>query len=195
MSDFKFNLSLVVASAFIFLVSFAANELIFTHSEFVRGINWIYLPAGMRLLCTLLFGGAGAIGILIASWLTCFFYFFPDDVVRSVIGGLISAGAPYLVYRLAQRVYGLRASLTNLTAKRLLVLIVIYSVASPSLHHIWFLSHGEAAGPGFLVMVTGDLVGTSVVIYTMKLLLSFLARPHGKTKQLTGQNGLDSTKS
>lgn len=166
---------MVVGSAILFLLVFVANEWLFNSAqfEFARGMNWIYLPAGMRLLCTLLFGGAGAIGILIASWITCVFYFFPDDPLRSFAGGIASAAAPYLVYKLAQHIYGLQASLANLNAKRLLLLSLAYSVASPGLHHLWLLLRGDTITSGFFVMVLGDLLGTLVVIYAMKLVLSF----------------------
>ncbi|MDB5839509.1 MAG: hypothetical protein JWQ23_1461 [Herminiimonas sp.] len=175
MSRFRLNVSMVLGSSLIFLLSFLANQWLFTSSEFIRGINWIYLPAGIRLLCTLLFGAAGAIGVMITSWITCFFYFFPDDPVRSFIGGIISAAAPYLTYRLAQYAFGLRASLTNLTTGRLLFLILLYSLASPSLHHLWFLARNDdVSAAGYCVMVIGDLLGSLMVVYTMKMLLSFL---------------------
>ncbi|GAB3544131.1 hypothetical protein GCM10027343_18850 [Noviherbaspirillum agri] len=125
----------------------------------------------------MLFGGAGAIGILIASWITCVFYFFPDDPLRSFAGGIASAAAPYLVYKLAQHLYGLQASLINLDPKRLLLLSIAYSVASPSMHHLWLLLRGDAVGAAFFVMVLGDLLGTLVVIYTMKLLLLRVPAP------------------
>ena len=65
MSTLLLQACMVAGSAVLFLVVFIANEMVFNsaHFEFVRGVNWIYLPAGMRLLCTLLFGGEGAIGI------------------------------------------------------------------------------------------------------------------------------------
>lgn len=179
MSSLRLNASMVLASAFLFLVVFLANEWFFNSAsfEFVRGVNWIYLPAGMRLLCTLLFGGAGAIGILIASWITCVFYFFPDDPLRSFAGGIASAAAPYLVYKLAQYFYGLQVSLANLDARRLLLLSLAYAIANPSLHHAWLLLRGDPVGQGFFVMVIGDLLGTLVVIYTMKLVLSLIPLP------------------
>lgn len=183
MSQFRLNLSMVVATNIMFVLMLAVNEWLFTRWEFARGINWIYLPAGMRLLCTLLFGEAGAIGLLIVSWLVCFFHFFPGDFVRSFMGGILAAAAPYLVYRIAQQVYGLRASLTNLTPKRLLICIVAYSLASPLLHHLWFFLHGDTNQimPGFLVMFIGDLMGTLIVVYTMKILLSFLPVLHANS--------------
>lgn len=171
------KLELILGSALLFLVVFLLNEWIFNSSYFevTRGINWIYLPAGMRLLCTLLFGGPGAVGVLIASWITCVFYFFPDDPIRSFAGGIASAAGPYLVYKLAQRLYGLDSNLVNLTAGRLLLLSVAYSIANPALHHAWLLFEGEATLAGFSIMVVGDLMGTLVLIYAMKALLHLFA--------------------
>jgi hypothetical protein len=168
----------VLGTVIVFIFSLWANEEIFTHSQFVRGVNWIYLPAGIRLLSTLLLGADGALGLLIASWIVNFAYFFPHDIVRSIAGGLIATAAPYGVYRLARERWGLQASLTNLTAGRLLVLTVAYAIASPLLHHIWFALSGDTHNlvERFLAMVVGDLTGTLIVIYTLKGVLTLLPR-------------------
>ncbi|MEC5213642.1 hypothetical protein RCH06_002195 [Polaromonas sp. CG_9.5] len=164
---------MVIATMVLFVVTLAINEWLFTRFEFARGINWIYLPAGVRLLSTLLFAEAGAAGLLLVSWLVCFFYFFPDDMVRSFVGGILATAAPYLTYRVAQYKYGLHTSLTNLTPKRLLILSVAYSLASPLLHHLWFALQGQhGIVQGFLTMFVGDLTGTLLVIYTVKMALS-----------------------
>jgi hypothetical protein len=176
MSNARLQFIMVIGTMVAFLLTLVANEWLFTRFEFAKGINWVYLPAGVRLLCTLLFGEAGAIGLLLVSWLVCFFYFFPDDYVRSFMGGILATAAPYLAYRTAQHVYGLRASLANLSPKRLLACVVGYSIASPLLHHIWFAIHGGTDNlvSGFFVMAAGDLTGSLIVIYTMKMLLSLL---------------------
>lgn len=168
----------VLGTVVAFIVSLWANQALFTHSELVRGVNWIYLPAGIRLLSTLLLGADGAIGLLIASWLVNFFYFFPNDVVRSFAGGIIATAAPYAVYRLARERWGLQASLANLTPARLLILVVAYALASPLLHHIWFVLRGDThnIAERFVVMLVGDLTGTLVVIYTLKGVLALLPR-------------------
>jgi hypothetical protein len=78
---------------------------------------------------------------------------------------------------MARREYGLAASLTNLTPRRLLLCAAACSVASPTLHHIWFALHGDSQLlPGFLVMCIGDFVGTLVVLYTAKALLALAGR-------------------
>ena len=177
MSQTLFQLLLVLATVILFCLAFALNEWLLRPLEYTPGINWIYLPAGMRLLCTLLFGSAGAIGLLIASWLVSF-YLFPDDVLRAAVGGIIATIAPYLVYRIARRVYGLEGSLVNLTPARLLACILAYSFMSPLLHHIWFALRGDSVNlvSGFFAMFIGDLVGTLIVVYAMKGALAAVRR-------------------
>jgi hypothetical protein len=41
--------SVAVITALLFLAMLALNQWIFSELEFVRGVNWIYLPAGARL--------------------------------------------------------------------------------------------------------------------------------------------------
>jgi hypothetical protein len=180
MGSLRTQFTLVVVTIILFLAMLAVNEWLFRHLEFLPGINWVYLPAGMRLLCTLLFAEAGAIGLLLVSWGVSFLWFFPNDFNRAFVGGIVAALAPYLVYRGAQRIYGLGTSLANLTPGRLLVLSVAFAVASPLLHHIWFALDGrDDLLQGFLVMSVGDLVGTLIVIYTIKLGLLLAPRRQG----------------
>lgn len=174
MSGLRFHLFSVISTAIGFIFCLWLNEHLFAHTEYVRGINWVYLPAGIRLLSTLLLGADGAIGLLVASWIVNFCILFPDDFVRAFVGGIITAAAPYAVYRVAQRRYGLDASLANLTPKRLLILAFAYSVASPLLHHIWFALRGDTGHlvKHFFVMFVGDLTGSLIVIYALKGLLA-----------------------
>lgn len=176
---FRFHLLWLAASMVLFLLSFVLNEWLFGRAEFVRGINWIYLPAGMRLLCTLLFGGIGALGILLATGLASFLYYFPGDLGRATAGAASAAAAPYLAYLLAQYWCGLRPTLANLSARRLLCLIVLYSFINPLLFHLgsWLRGTAQDVLAGFAVMFIGDLLGSLLVMYTIKLLLGWLRPP------------------
>lgn len=168
---------LVLATMALFAATLAVNEWLFRRFEFAPGINWIYLPAGMRLLCTLLFAEAGAVGLLLVSWAVSFFLFFPHDFQRAFMGGILATLAPWLVYRGARRAWGLQSSLANLTPGRLLLLCVAYSFASPLLHHVWFALRGQDdLLAGFVAMFVGDLAGTLIVIYAVKGLLALLPR-------------------
>ncbi|RJG21295.1 hypothetical protein [Massilia cavernae] len=170
--------SMVLVTIVLFCSALAVNELLFARLEFAHGINWIYLPAGMRLLCILLFAEAGAVGLLLVSWAVCFLYFFPDDFMRAFVGGIVAAAAPYMAYRLVQSPHGARTSLSDLTPGKLLAYAVVFSIASPLLHHLWFAVQGQDnLLSGFGVMAAGDLAGTLIVLYTAKGLVMLLA-PH-----------------
>jgi hypothetical protein len=177
LAQFRLQVVLVLATMLLFAAMLVLNELMFSRLEFTRGINYVYLPAGMRLVCTLLFGEAGAIGLLLASWAASFLVFFPGQFDRPFAGGIIAAAAPYLVYRIARAQYGLQASLANLTPWRLLVLVLAYSVASPLLHHLYFALEGQRhLLRGFMAMFLGDLNGTLIVIYGLKAVLALSPR-------------------
>lgn len=177
LAQFRLQALLVLATMLLFAAMLALNEWMFRQLEFTRGINYVYLPAGMRLVCTLLFGEAGAIGLLLASWTAGFLVFFPGQIERPLVGGIITSVAPYLVYRVARAEYGLHASLANLTPRRLLVLVLAYSLASPLVHHVYFALEGQPhLLRGFVAMFIGDLNGTLIVIYGLKALLALSPR-------------------
>ena len=161
-----------------FVAMLAANEWLFTRLEFVPGINWIYLPAGMRLLCVLLFGNAGAhrpaAGVLAGLLLL----FFPGRLPALVHGR--HAGRRRALDRQPHRAAGVRpARFADQPVARAACWSAssLYSIASPLLHHIWFAVHGgtEDLLHGFFVMFIGDLNGTLIVVYAMKGLLAAAA--------------------
>lgn len=181
MSQLKLNTLMVAATILMFAVALAINELLFTRLEFAPGINWMYLPAGVRLLCTLLFAEAGAVGLLLVSWGVCFFYFFPNDPIRSFMGGILASISPYLVYLGMRRWFGLQAALTNLTPAKLVACALAFSLASPLLHHLWFALYEtrDDLAHSFLVMAIGDFCGTITVLYVAKFFLGRLAPVRG----------------
>lgn len=171
--SFRMNLVMVLGTIALHGAMMALNEVFFRQTEFLKGIGWIYIPAGTRLLCTLLFGEAGVVGLLISSWIACYWYYFPGDAVRSTMGTMAGALGPYLVYLIAKKEYGLQSSLRNLTPKRLLICAVGCAIASPALHHLWFILHHDGhLLPGFLVMCFGDLAGSLIVLYVAKALIA-----------------------
>jgi hypothetical protein len=177
----------VVGSVVFYLLLARLQDWVFPNVEFMRGVGWIYLPAGARLLCPLLLGLPGAVGVLVASWCECLFHLYPDDPLRSFAGGISSALAPYLVYVFALRVLGMQASLANLTSHRLLLLVPLFGVASPLMHHLWFWLHGDKVdlAQGFAVMAAGDMLGALVVLYALKGMLALLPTPAPRRKDLS----------
>jgi hypothetical protein len=172
-SQLRLSLWMVVGTVVLHGLVMVLNEVFFRRAEFLQGIGWIYIPAGTRLLCTLLFGWAGTIGLLVTGWFACYLYYFPGDMVRATAGTIAGAIGPLLVYLIARYRFGLQSSLRNLGAQGLLLCAIACAVASPLLHHIWFaLRHEEHLFAGFLVMFVGDLAGSVIVLYAAKALLA-----------------------
>jgi hypothetical protein len=188
MSSLRLHLWSVTGTLVAFIVSLWINQEVFSHTSFVLGVNWVYLPSGIRLLSTLLVGVDGFLGLLAAGLLADFLYWFPHDPVRAVAGAVLGSLAPYLVYRLALEYYDLRASLANLTPKRLLVLAMAYSVANPLFHHLWFAMTGETVNwlESFFSMFVGDLTGALIVLYAMKGILTLLPKQPGNSRISNG---------
>ncbi|PVX79992.1 hypothetical protein [Paraburkholderia unamae] len=178
MGSLRLHVWSITGTAVAFLLSLWINQEVFTHTSFVRGVNWIYLPSGVRLLGTLLVGVDGFFGLLIAGLLVDFLYWFPHDPVRAIAGAVLGSLAPYVVYRLALEYYDLRASLTNLTPKRLLIMAIAYSVANPLFHHVWFALTGTTKDwfESFFSMFVGDLAGALIMLYAMKGILALLPK-------------------
>jgi len=170
MPSLRQNLFMILVTMIMFGAALLINELLFKQFEFAEGINWIYLPAGVRLLATLLFAEAGAVGLLLISWLYCFFLLFPHEPVRAFAGGILASAAPYLVYLGARRWLDLKGSLANLAAWQVLACAVAYSLASPFLHHVWFAIYEGRVHllNSFAVMALGDFVGTVLLLFFTK---------------------------
>ena len=160
------------------------NELLFIQFEQSNGINWVFLPAGIRLLATLLFGFAGFVGLLLAGFYLNFQHFAFTDEFRRVYGALAGAGGPYLAYLFAKHWFDLGPRLGNLTAQRLLFTGVLCGLMSPAFHHafIW-VQTGLVDWTALAAMIAGDIVGILVVLYLAKGLLS-LTDPRDVESQL-----------
>jgi hypothetical protein len=164
-AQIRVKILMVIVTMFAFLTALLVNELLFIRYEFIPGVNWIFLPGGIRVLALLLFGWAGALGLLLVSLLICYFYFFPGDVIRSIAGGVVAAIAPCIAHRIFRAIYGPEPSLTTMSFAQLAVISLLFSVASPLLHHLWFVLRGDiATWESLMAMTAGDLAGTIIVL-------------------------------
>jgi len=145
------------------------NELLFIRFEQSNGINWVFIPAGIRLLATLLFGLAGFEGLLLAGMYLNFHHFAFDSDFRAWSGAVAGALGPYLAALFARHWFDLRARLQGLTVRRLLVTAMLCGVMSPVLHHafMWVLT-GRVDWTALAAMIAGDTLGIMLVLYAAK---------------------------
>ena len=160
-----------IVSALAYASLFYVNAWLTTHLSYGLGVNWIYLPAGLRLFLTLIFGLSGALGIAIASFVICFSGQFPPELITCIGIGLISGFAPYLARLFVMSNISISSDLSNLSLQKLAICILIYAALSSGLHQWWFaVRELDEAGTlnHFLVMLTGDVLGTVAMIGLVK---------------------------
>lgn len=145
------------------------NEVAFIQLEQSNGINWVFLPAGVRLLATLLFGFSGFLGLLLASIYLNFHHFGFQDDVRAVSGAIAAAGGPYIAYLFAKHWFDLGPRLKNLTAQRLLFTGALCGLMSPVFHHAFmWVTTGLVDWTALIAMITGDIAGILIMLYIAK---------------------------
>ena len=169
----------VIISAFSYALLFYFNSWITSELVFGLGVNWIYLPAGLRLFLTLIFGLPGALGIAFASTLISYYGELSSDLTICIGTGLISGFAPYLARIFVFSNVKLDADLSNMNLQKLLLCILIYALMSASLHQYWYATVGlENTGSlnHFAVMAIGDVLGSILLITLIKASLDLIKR-------------------
>ena len=172
------SLSIMVVSALLYAVLFFANDWTTKYLEAAPGVNWIYLPAGLRLFLVLIFGLSGALGIVISSVLITLYRDLGDDYL-SIIGiGLISGLSPLLARYLTIRNLKISPDLSNLNLPIIAACIVIFALISSSLHQLWFWLMDIPSGsfPNTIVMITGDILGAVLLIALIKVCIDLYKR-------------------
>jgi len=178
-SQFLFE---VIISAALYMTFFYFNQAITAPLEEAKGINWIFLPAGIRIFITLILDYSGAIGLVIASLLINYIGFFETDFISTLGIAVICGLAPLLGRHFVIHNLKIRPDLSNISLKQLLIIIFAYSLLSSGLHQLWFMVRGLDSGSWnhFVVMFCGDVAGSilfiAVIKYGIDLVKSRLGR-------------------
>ena len=169
---------MVLVSAFFFVCFFRLNDWLFDSLEYAKGVNWVFLPAGFRVLLVLAFGIPGALGIALGTfWLDTHANVQPPSGDVMLLTCLASGFGPWLVKFWMERRGLIGQDLAKLTSARLLQFVVAYAAVNAVAHQSirWFYEQ-EPLRPWINVwpMFTGDLLGAVIVLYTFKLSLPWL---------------------
>jgi hypothetical protein len=166
-----------VVSLLAYTALFYLNDWLTGHWDYGLGVSWIYLPAGLRLLLTLIFGLSGAVGIAIASFFIFYLDGFSSELITIIGVALISGFAPYLARIFVMSNMKISPDLSDLNLPKLTACILIYALLSAGLHQCWFVMRGLEESGGldhFFVMFLGDIFGAVLLIALIKFGLDLL---------------------
>jgi len=167
---------MVLISAFLFVEFFRLNDFLFASLEHAQGINWVFLPAGFRVLLVLVLGVPGALGIATGTlWLNMDKL---DGSLPSLMAmGLASGFGPWCVKYVMEKRGLLNPELENINSACLLQFVLLYAAVNAVSHQIIFWGFSLTDSRPWVdvwPMFVGDLVGALVVLYAFKMSLPWL---------------------
>ena len=175
------RLAIIALTAISYYLLYQLNMSLFGNLNFSHRVYWIFLPSGLRLAFVLLFLADGAIGIAMASTLITYLFYFDGSYLSMVLNGSMAGLAPYLARQMAIQFWQLDRNLRNLKAVGILKLSVLFAFISALVHQLWYFWHGKTEDfiASALVMMLGDLLGTVIVLFALKIMapkLSFFKK-------------------
>ncbi len=168
-------------TALLYAALFLINDYLFSALDVSVGVNWVFLPSGVRLIAILLFEKWGALGVVLGSLMLAFHDTRLNDPLTVGVAACISGLAPLLARQICLYATELDVNLKALTAVGLMRVALIFSAVSAALHQSWYAwrGHSEQVLNSVLAMFTGDMLGALLVLYAAKVMLSLDARLRG----------------
>lgn len=144
----------------------------------IYGGHWIFLPAGIRLLLTLVFPITGPLGIGISAFLIAYFIRLPGQFITALGIGVTVGLAPYFSRIIVIRQLKILPDLSNISITKIFYCTLVFSSLSALFHHSWFV-YRDLRLPGFngfWIEFTGNTVGTFLVLSLFKIIASQFVR-------------------
>lgn len=173
--------ALTLVSAVLFVGFFRFNGWLFSNFEHSQGVNWVFLPAGFRVILVLVLGLPGAWGLMLGGW------FIDWDVIEGpspwigLMNGVAGGLTPWLVMKYLHKQQWLGEQLQTLTAVQLLNLTLMSAAASAVSHQlVWLLLDRPNLNVWVDVwpMFFGNLTGALLMLYSFKFVLDRLRVKH-----------------
>ena len=164
----------IAGVAVLWVLLFKLNGWLFFASEFGQHVNWIFLPAAVRVVAVLMFRMRGAVGLFVGALTTS----TPEPsggMFDGVLAAALSALAPLTAVYLVSRQLRISDDLQGLNFGQLAAMSCAGAALSALAHTVLFsIQAGELERLwGFFPMFIGDLLGTLIVTYTVYFALRF----------------------
>jgi hypothetical protein len=171
------KLMAVVLMAAVYVGLALGNEWMLASMEYGKGVNWVYIPAGLRLGFVLVMPWAGALAISLGSFAMALRD--PDlTPALAAFNGCVTGIAPVLARHWAVSRWGLSDDLRELNAPLLVKLCVLFGLFSSTFHQAFFAWLGREAGvfAGAIPMFVGDTLGALLCLYLIRTALNLRLR-------------------
>jgi hypothetical protein len=167
--------ALALISAVLFVGFFHVNNWVFSGLEYRDGVNWVFLPAGFRVILVLVMGLPASIGIMLGTWFIDREMITGHLATMTLLNGIVSGFTPWLVHKACENYGHMGNQLQRLTSHQLLNFTLMYAAANAIAHHVswWFFQRADVnIWVDVWPMFVGDTIGALLMLYGFKFALN-----------------------
>ena len=171
--------ALIFISLIFYWLGFQLQAQLFKFTESIPGVNWFYIPSGLRVVIILIANLYGAIGIFIATILIDILYYEDITGYLLIFTAISSAGSAYIALIFIKIWNAKLRNIDNFNYNWLLNYAIIYSIINSLMHQIswtFFKREGVNIFIDIWPMFIGDLLGAAAFLLALGLILKFKNR-------------------
>jgi len=170
-----------------FFVFFLINQSVFEIFSVSENINWIFLPAGLRLFFILVYRHRVLVGLFLGSLLASVYLTQETLSPFTLCLALASTLNPLIaLYAMEKLTTYFNLILQNLTLEAIISLAILQAFFSTTLHHLIFLGFGKTLHENFLgellTMFFGDLFGILFMLGLLTLGFKLILKSYKPTR-------------
>ena len=170
-----------------FFVFFLINQRVFEIFSVSENINWIFLPAGLRLFFILVYRHRVLVGLFLGSLLASVYLTQETLSPFTLCLALASTLNPLIaLYAMEKLTTYFNLILQNLTLEAIISLAILQAFFSTTLHHLIFLGFGKTLHENFLgellTMFFGDLFGILFMLGLLTLGFKLILKSYKPTR-------------
>jgi integral membrane sensor domain MASE1 len=181
------KLAICCASFVLFLYSFKINEVFDSITQYAVGINLVFIPAGIKLLCLLVGGEAALVGLLLSNVYASMGVWEHTSVMQMVYFAVTAVGSYYVTVLVVKRLMHIDDSLSNLHYLHIVILSAVGSILNGFVHNVVYVWQDKVKGEDFFAsataMVVGDFLGCFIVIMFFNLFIDLAIRLMGSERR------------
>lgn len=172
--EFTGNASL---TALAWVLLFEANSYAFESFELTEYVNWVFLPAALRMVSVMIAGYAGVCGLFLGALITNH-PILAVNLSEAIVLSLLSAAGPLAAFTIVVHKFGISRNLDGLKWWHLFVFAVVGSFCNviPTQGYLYSVGHVQEMYSGMGIMLVGDLVGTSALLFLASLFVKAVDR-------------------
>jgi integral membrane sensor domain MASE1 len=186
------KVAICCGSFFLFLYSFKINELFDSIAQYANGINLVFIPAGIKLLCLLVGGEAALVGLLLSNVYVSMGVWENTSVMQMIYFAITAVGSYYVTVLLVKKLMRIDDTLSNLRYLHIIILSAVGSILNGFVHNVVYVWQDKVKAEDFFAnataMVVGDFLGCFIVImfFNVCIDLAFRLMDSERSKDQSG---------